>query len=77
MIDIALYKQMHPRGNDFPANRDQLGPRKMSQDNPPVEATFILCLPTTIPGFSMQKKEWGNFQCLPFSDPFSNYRVMQ
>lgn len=59
MIDIAIYHQMHPPDSDFPPNHDELGPDKMSSDGPPDGDSFLMCLPNTIPGFHMQKKEWG------------------
>lgn len=31
----------------------------MSQDFPELGDEFFMCLPTSIPGFNMQKKEWS------------------
>ncbi|RYP93128.1 hypothetical protein DL770_000785 [Monosporascus sp. CRB-9-2] len=64
MVDITMYKQMHPPDPDEPPTpkRDDLGPKKMSQDKPPKRDDFLMCLPTTIPGFNMQKKEWVNLE---------------
>lgn len=59
MVDIAIYKEMHPPDAQSPPKRDDLGPTDMSQEEPPLGEEFFLCLPTTIPGFNMQKKEWG------------------
>lgn len=62
MIDIATYKQMHPNALKS-ENRDELGKELMSHDEPPMGESFgdkfLLCLPSTIPGYNMQKKEWG------------------
>ncbi|KAF4984482.1 hypothetical protein FZEAL_330 [Fusarium zealandicum] len=62
MVDIATHKQMHP-GEKVPAEQPQVTPLKirpeyMSQDNPDLDDTFFMCLPTTIHGFNMDKKEW-------------------
>ncbi|KAI0968984.1 ATPase [Xylaria arbuscula] len=60
MIDTATFKQMHPldEGERGMPNRDDLGPEKMSQDDPDLGDDFFMCLPTTLSGFNMQKKEW-------------------
>lgn len=58
MIDIQTLQQMHPKEHRQ-TNRDDLGPDVLSQLNPPMGDEFILCLPPTIIGFNMQKKEWG------------------
>ncbi|KAF4951074.1 hypothetical protein FSARC_13002 [Fusarium sarcochroum] len=63
MIDTATYKQMHPRANNIPPPvpyYDDLGPELMAQDDPPPELgdEFYMCLPTSLNGFNMQKKEW-------------------
>ncbi|RDL37540.1 Uncharacterized protein BP5553_04973 [Venustampulla echinocandica] len=67
MVDIATYKLMHPSdqvAGDFPndipkrANKDDLGAKAMSRDEPPARDDFLLCLPKSIPGFNMNKKEW-------------------
>ncbi|KAI0855309.1 ATPase [Xylaria cubensis] len=60
MIDTATFKQMHPPNEgqrDIP-NRDDLGHEIMSQDEPVLHDDFFMCLPTTLSGFNMQKKEW-------------------
>lgn len=62
MIDIATYKQMHPPDEDKAPqvyNNDELGLEIMSNDIAPQEDEFLLCLPETIPGFNMNKKEWS------------------
>lgn len=61
MIDIQTLQQMHPKEHRQ-TNRDDLGPEVLSQLDPPVGDEFILCLPPTIIGFNMQKKEWGMAQ---------------
>ncbi|KAF4636197.1 hypothetical protein G7Y89_g1892 [Cudoniella acicularis] len=59
MIDSATYKAMHPsHSTDQIKERDDLGPKKMEEDYPPLKESFILCLPGTIPGFDMNKKLW-------------------
>ncbi|KAI0813925.1 hypothetical protein GGR55DRAFT_487166 [Xylaria sp. FL0064] len=60
MIDTATFKQMHPpnEGERQVSNRDDLGPEIMSQDDPGLSDSFFMCLPTTLSGFNMQKKEW-------------------
>ncbi|KAH7464081.1 hypothetical protein FOMA001_g17905 [Fusarium oxysporum f. sp. matthiolae] len=64
MIDIATYNQMHPPANNRPAPtplQDELGPHVMAQDDPLPDLgdEFYMCLPTTVYGFNMQKKDWG------------------
>ena len=64
MIDTVTYKQMHPPavGQEPPrSNRDDLGSRRLAQDDPDLGDSFYMCLPSTISGFNMQKKEWGKF----------------
>ncbi|KAI7776596.1 hypothetical protein LA080_004746 [Diaporthe eres] len=57
MIDTKTLQQMHP--NEHKAtNCDDLGTEVLSKVDPPLEDEFILCLPPTIVGFNMQKKEW-------------------
>ncbi|KAI9748737.1 MAG: hypothetical protein M4579_007137 [Chaenotheca gracillima] len=58
MIDINTYKEMHPPPGSKAPNRDDLGPEAMIPNNPPRGDDFILCLPSTIPGYHMQKKDW-------------------
>ncbi|CZR51366.1 related to TOB3 (member of AAA-ATPase family) [Phialocephala subalpina] len=59
MIDINTYTEMHPPPESVVPNRDDLGPEATMQGNPPPgEDDFILCLPSTIPGYHMQKKDW-------------------
>ncbi|KAI2615922.1 hypothetical protein GGR54DRAFT_255090 [Hypoxylon sp. NC1633] len=65
MIDTATYKQMHgsPNSTGPPAQtHSDLGPEIMSQDNPDLGDEFYMCLPTTLNGFNMQKKEWVSLQ---------------
>ena len=62
MVDIATYRQMHPdEKSDRPHARaeDELDAEYMSQDGPQLGDEFFMCLPTSIYGFNMQKKEWG------------------
>ncbi|KAI1359949.1 hypothetical protein F5Y08DRAFT_62021 [Xylaria arbuscula] len=59
MIDTAVFRQMHPSADgEESVTRDDLGPKVMSQDEPDLPDTFFMCLPTTLSGFNMQKKEW-------------------
>lgn len=63
MVDIATHKQMHRDGKPDRArptpDEDELEAEYMSQDDPDLGDEFFMCLPTSIPGFNMQKKEWG------------------
>lgn len=59
MVDIAIFKEMHTPDAKTPPKRDDIGSDAMLLEEPPSESGFVLCLPTTIPGFNMQKKEWG------------------
>ncbi|KAH6957289.1 hypothetical protein DER45DRAFT_569611 [Fusarium avenaceum] len=73
MIDTATYKQMHPIANNQPPllpYHDELGPEVMSQDDPPLELgdSFIMCLPTSLNGFNMQKKEWVKLEVAYFRE---------
>lgn len=65
MIDIATHKQMHPDDKlDPELERDrrwELEPEYMSQEDPELGDDFFMCLPTSIPGFNMQKKEWSQY----------------
>lgn len=66
MIDIATYKQMHDVDSKKGVqhnNPDDLGAEAMARENAPSNDSFLLCLPTVIPGFNMNKKEWSK---LPF-----------
>ncbi|KAM0546980.1 hypothetical protein ACHAPJ_010642 [Fusarium lateritium] len=63
MVDTATYKQMHPPATNPTSTvsyYDDLGPELMAQDEPPPELgdEFYMCLPTSLNGFNMQKKEW-------------------
>ena len=59
MIDITTYRKMHPDAKAFSHRlRDDLGPEKMAQDEPP-GGDFLLLLPANVYGFNMQEKKWG------------------
>lgn len=58
MIDIETLQQMHPKEHRA-SNRDDLGTEVLAKEDPPMGDDFVLCLPPTIIGFNMQKKEWG------------------
>ncbi|KAG5743828.1 hypothetical protein H9Q70_013464 [Fusarium xylarioides] len=62
MIDRATFRQMHPpsSGQQAPARYwDDLGPKIMAQDEPLPDLGdgFYMCLPTSLYGFNMQKKD--------------------
>lgn len=64
MIDRATFRQMHPStsGQQAPVRyHDDLGPDVMAQDEPVPDLGdgFYMCLPTSLYGFNMQKKDWG------------------
>lgn len=63
MVDIATHKQMHPNDKSDRVHprpeEDELEAKYMSQDDPDLGDDFFMCLPASIPGFNMQKKEWG------------------
>ena len=64
MIDYATYKKIHAGESKKNIQRprdDELDPEVMSRDTPPQDDGFLLCLPNTIPGFNMNKKEWSSF----------------
>ncbi|CVK94514.1 related to TOB3 (member of AAA-ATPase family) [Fusarium mangiferae] len=63
MIDRATFRQMHPStsGQQAPVRyHDDLGPDVMAQDEPVPDLGdgFYMCLPTSLYGFNMQKKDW-------------------
>ncbi|KAF5695355.1 AAA family ATPase [Fusarium denticulatum] len=63
MVDITTHKKLHRDANvrappqPSPGQND-LGSRYMSQENPELGDDFFMCLPTSIFGFNMDKKEW-------------------
>ncbi|KAM0414538.1 hypothetical protein ACHAPT_013618 [Fusarium lateritium] len=64
MVDTATHRRLHRDGN-AQAERPPPGPngldsRYMSQDNPDLGDNFFMCLPMSIFGFNMDKKEWVN-----------------
>lgn len=62
MVDYATYKLMHPTEPKRiiePPGNDGLKPGMMDHDNPPYGDDFVMCLPTKIPGYNMQKKDWS------------------
>ncbi|QPC72221.1 hypothetical protein HYE68_002973 [Fusarium pseudograminearum] len=65
MVDIATHKKLHRDANTRSQRQESPGPndlesRYMSQDDPDLGDEFFLCLPTSIYGFNMDKKEWVN-----------------
>jgi hypothetical protein len=66
MIDISTYKKIHPNAPlSSKALRDDLGPVKMYQDEPPSDE-FLLLLPAKLFGFNMQEKKWCTVGCGKF-----------
>ncbi|SCO50252.1 related to TOB3 (member of AAA-ATPase family) [Fusarium fujikuroi] len=65
MVDITTYKKLHRDANVRAQRQPSPGPnslesRYMSQENPDLGDDFFMCLPTSIFGFNMDKKEWVN-----------------
>ncbi|KAF5696351.1 AAA family ATPase [Fusarium globosum] len=65
MVDITTYKKLHRDANVRTQRQPSPGPnslesRYMSQENPDLGDDFFMCLPTSIFGFNMDKKEWVN-----------------
>ncbi|SCV34357.1 related to TOB3 (member of AAA-ATPase family) [Fusarium fujikuroi] len=65
MVDITTYKKLHRDANVRTQRQSSPGPnslesRYMSQENPDLGDDFFMCLPTSIFGFNMDKKEWVN-----------------
>jgi SpoVK/Ycf46/Vps4 family AAA+-type ATPase len=59
MVDVKTYKEMHPPDALDAHNKDDLGPLAMAKGKKaPYGDNFLLCLPSTILGFRMYKKEW-------------------
>lgn len=71
MVDYRTYSQMHPSEKSI--SDDHTGYEITHDDDfDHGDKDFFTCLPTRIPGFNMQKKEWGKFNliiydllCLP------------
>jgi hypothetical protein len=79
MIDYATYKLMHPhdpKKNPQVVNEDDLGPDVMAHEEPPADDSFLLCLPNSIPGFNMNKKEWSKIR-VSKSVQFANAVISQ
>ncbi|PQE27770.1 hypothetical protein CJF31_00009998 [Rutstroemia sp. NJR-2017a BVV2] len=79
MIDMAAYRKMHPPKSTYnqPTKlRDDLGPAKMSQDEPP-DGDFCLLLPSTIDGFNMNEKKWRTLQVDKISPIAWNTRAFE
>ncbi|KAI0506425.1 ATPase [Xylaria bambusicola] len=79
MVDTATFKQMHPSGDreGHVTCNDDLGPDIMLQDEPALSDTFFMCLPTTLSGFNMQKKEWVTLQVGYIEDVTWNEEAFQ
>jgi hypothetical protein len=64
MVDIATHKKLHRDDNSRsqrapPLRSNVLDAKYMSEDSPDLRDDFFMCLPTSIFGFNMNKKEWG------------------
>ncbi|EQB51863.1 hypothetical protein CGLO_08551 [Colletotrichum gloeosporioides Cg-14] len=57
MVDYRTYSQMHPPEG---VNEDSISPDISHDSHLDLDGDFFKCLPATIPGFNMQKKEWVN-----------------
>ncbi|TDZ16895.1 ATPase family AAA domain-containing protein 3 [Colletotrichum orbiculare MAFF 240422] len=72
MVDMNMYKKMHPAQNDNALEKASHNRGKhshvdssigeidvnMTQDDPPSDDEFLMCLPSTVKGFDMKNKEW-------------------
>lgn len=67
MIDPATYKKLHPKAVFVAPLRDDLGPERMSAEEPPA-GPFLLLLPRTINGFNMQNKKWEELEVARISE---------
>ena len=61
MVDFKTYRGVHRENKAISSipDSDDIGPETMSLSDPPLDDTFFMCLPPTLIGFSMEKKEWG------------------
>ncbi|KAL0937480.1 AAA family ATPase [Colletotrichum truncatum] len=76
MVDYRTYQQIHPdQSSDIEV--DDIGPEIMAKDDPLLEDDFFMCLPTTIPGFNMQKKEWVKLDVAFIEDVTWNHRAFE
>jgi hypothetical protein len=65
MVDIETHKKLHRDANTRTQRQQSPGPtdlepRYMCQDDPDLGDDFFMCLPTSIFGFNMDKKQWVN-----------------
>nr|RBQ93972.1 hypothetical protein FVER53263_20726 [Fusarium verticillioides] len=63
MIDMETYKYMHPKASGKEIDRHKtvirtIDPQQMHHTELSGRDDFLMCLPTTIVGFNMNKKEW-------------------
>ncbi|KAF4963425.1 hypothetical protein FSARC_8558 [Fusarium sarcochroum] len=73
MIDFTTHKKLHRNTTaqaekETPPGPGDLDRRFMSQDNPELGNDFFMCLPTSMYGFNMDKKEWVNLDVHYFQD---------
>ncbi|KZL65862.1 AAA family ATPase [Colletotrichum tofieldiae] len=76
MVDFNTYNQMHNQLNEDVGN-DDLEPVLMAQDEPDLGDDFFLCLPTSIHGFNMQKKEWVKLEVAFIEDVIWNHQAFE
>ena len=76
MIDPATYKKLHPKAMSASPLRDDLGPERMSAEEPPADP-FLLLLPRTINGFNMQNKKWEELEVARMSEVSWNKEAFQ
>ncbi|KAM0802505.1 hypothetical protein BDR22DRAFT_103168 [Usnea florida] len=67
MIDPATYKKLHAKAVSANPLQDDLGPERMSAEEPPADP-FLLLLPRTINGFNMQNKKWEELEVARISE---------
>ncbi|KAF5638790.1 AAA family ATPase [Fusarium tjaetaba] len=63
MIDMETYKYMHPKASGKEIERHMavirtIDPQQIHHAELSARDDFLMCLPTTIVGFNMNKKEW-------------------
>lgn len=78
MIDMETYKYMHPKaaGKESEFNLkviDTIDPHKTDHVELSPRNRFFMCLPTTIIGFNMHKKEWGAITTLNRSQSYHHH----
>lgn len=63
IIDVGFYNRLHVSENSPHSNaqteEQELEAEYMLQDDPKLGDEFFMCLPPSIPGLNMHRKEWG------------------